>query len=88
MKGENKMSQSEVLELINQYNSTDRKVIKSNLQRIMTKYRFKPKDIMTLGFACKQVYGWTTLSNPTMPLFPQALKISVAFNFNVNEFLQ
>jgi hypothetical protein len=54
----------------------------------MTKYRFKPKDIMTLGFACKQVYGWTTLSNPTMPLFPQALKISVAFNFNVNEFLQ
>jgi hypothetical protein len=77
-----------MLELINEYNSTDRKIIKTNLQRIMTKYRFRPKDIIDLGFARKQVYGWTTLSNPTMPLFPQALQLAVNFKFNMKEFLE
>ena len=38
-----------MLDLIIEYENTDRKVIKSNLKKLMKKYKFKPADIINLG---------------------------------------
>ncbi|MDD2627787.1 MAG: hypothetical protein PHD20_02755 [Clostridia bacterium] len=81
-------NQAEILELINQYNSTDRKLIKLNYKRILEQYSIMPKEIMELGYQKNNVYSWSTKSSPNIPMFDQALTISVAFNFPVEEFLK
>ena len=42
-------TQAEFLQIIKQYNSTDRKIIKTNLKRIMNIQGIKPADIISLG---------------------------------------
>ena len=44
-------TQAEFLQLIQQYNSTDRKIIKANLKRIMHMYGIKPANIMSLIYS-------------------------------------
>lgn len=81
-------TQEEILNLINQYNATDRLIIKTNYKRILKEYNINPKDIMELGYQKNNVYSWSTKSSPNIPMFDQALTISVAFNFSVEEFLK
>lgn len=81
-------TQAEFLQLIQQYNSTDRKVIKSNLKRIMDIYNIKPADIAALGYTSRNVYAWTNKSTKNIPLFEQALYISTRFNFSITEFIK
>jgi len=81
-------TQAEFLQLIQQYNSTDRKVIKANLRRIMDTYEIKPADIMSLGYSPRNVYAWTNKSTKNIPLFEQALNIAVKFNFSITEFIK
>jgi hypothetical protein len=81
-------TQAEFLQIIKQYNSTDRKVIKANLKRIMDIYNIKPADIAALGYTSRNVYAWTNKSTKNIPLFEQALRISTRFNFNITEFLK
>lgn len=81
-------NQAEMLELMNQYNNTDRKLIKANYKRILNDFNIMPKDIMELGFAKNNVYAWSTISSPNIPMLDQALTIAVAFDFDVKEFLQ
>jgi hypothetical protein len=81
-------TQAEFLQLIKQYNSTDRKVIKSNLKRIMDIYNIKPADIAALGYTSRNVYAWTNKSTKNIPLFEQALYISTRFNFSITEFIK
>jgi hypothetical protein len=81
-------TQAEFLQLIQQYNSTDRKVIKANLKRIMDIYKIKPADIAALGYTSRNVYAWTNKSTKNIPLFEQALYISTRFNFSITEFLK
>lgn len=80
--------QTETLELINQYNSTDRQVIKNNLKRILIDYNIKPSDIMNLGYMKNNVYSWMNQSSTNIPLFDQALNIAVKCNFDIKEFLK
>jgi len=82
------MNQSEILQLINTYNSTDRTVINANLKRLMVEHSIKPGDIISLGYARNNVYSWTSKSSPNIPLFEQALNIATAFNFDVKELLK
>ena len=42
-------TQVEFLQLIQQYNSTDRRIIKANLKHIMDIYNIKPADIAALA---------------------------------------
>ncbi len=84
----NKETVREFLNLINQYNSTDRKIIKANLKRILTEYGIKPKQIIELGYSSPNVYSWLAPTANNIPLFTQALHISVEFNFDIQEFLQ
>lgn len=81
-------NQAEMLELMNQYNNTDRKLIKANYKRILNDFNIMPKDIMELGFAKNNVYAWSTISSPNIPMLNQALTIAVAFNFDIEEFLK
>lgn len=81
-------TQAEFLQIIKQYNSTDRRVIKTNLKRIMNIYGIKPADIAALGYTSRNVYAWTNKSTKNIPLFEQALRISTRFNFNITEFLK
>ena len=81
-------TQAEFLQIIKQYNSTDRKIIKANLKRIMDIYGIKPADIIALGYSSRNVYAWTNRSTSNIPLFEQALTIAVHFDFNITEFLK
>ena len=81
-------TQAEFLQLIKQYNSTDRSIIKANLKRIMDIYGIKPADIAALGYTSRNVYAWTNKSTKNIPLFEQALNIAVKFNFSITEFLK
>jgi len=85
-----KYTQAEILNLINQYNIKDqdtRKLIKKNYIRILEQFNIQPKEIMELGYARHNVYSWSTKVSPNIPMLNQALTISTAFNFNIEEFL-
>jgi hypothetical protein len=81
-------TQAEFLNIIKQYNNTDRSIIKANLKRIMGIYGIKPADIISLGYSPRNVYAWTNKSTKNIPLFEQALNIAVNFNFSITEFLK
>lgn len=81
-------TQAEFLQIIKQYNSTDRSIIKTNLKRIMNIYGIKPADIISLGYSPRNVYAWTNKSTKNIPLFEQALHIATIFNFSITEFLK
>ena len=81
-------TQAEFLQIIKQYNSTDRKIIKANLKHIMDIYGIKPADIIALGYSSRNVYAWTNKSANNIPLFEQALNIAVHFDFNITEFIK
>jgi hypothetical protein len=80
--------QLEMLKLISDYNSTDRKVIKENLKRIMWEKSIKPSDIMSLGFGKNNVYQWTNSNANNIPMFEQALTIAVHFNFYIKDLIK
>ena len=81
-------TQAEFLNIIKQYSSINRKVIKNNLKRIMDVYNIKPADIIALGYSPRNVYAWTNKSTKNIPMFNQALDISVKFNFSITEFIK
>lgn len=83
-----KYTQQEILNLINQYNNTDRKILKGNLKRILVEQGIKPKQIIELGYSSPNVYSWLAPTANNIPMFNQALTISVSFNFDVQEFLK
>ena len=84
-------TQSEILNLIDSYNikdQTTRETIKKNYIRILDEFNIQPKEIMELGYAKNNVYSWSTKASPNVPMFDQALTVSVAFDFDVREFLK
>lgn len=81
-------TQREFLELINQYNSTDRKILKGNLKRILVEQGIKPKQIIELNYSSPNVYSWLAPTAPNIPMFDQALHLAVEFGFDVQEFLK
>ena len=82
------MTQAEILQLIKNYNTTDRAIIKANLKRLMIDYNIKSADIIQLGYKPNNVYAWTNKGCNNIPMFEQALSIAVKFNFNVKKFLE
>ena len=82
------MTQAEILQMMKQYNDTDRNIIKANLKRLMIDCNIKSADIIQLGYKPNNVYAWTNKSGNNIPMFEQALSIAVKFNFNVKKFLE
>lgn len=85
---ETKYTQQEMLDLINQYENTDRKTIKLNLKRILTEQGIKPKQIIELGYTSPNTYSWLAPTASNIPLINQALHLACEFNFNIREFLE
>lgn len=77
--------QTEMLQMINQYNNTDRKLIKSNLRRILINLRLKPKDMLNLGYSSPNIYAWTANATSNIPMFNQALHLAVMLDFDIKE---
>lgn len=82
------MTQAEILQLIKDYNTTDRAIIKANLKRLMIDYNIKAGDIISLGYKPNNVYAWTNKGSINIPMFDQALSIAVNFDFDVKKFLE
>ena len=83
-----KYTQQEILNLINQYENTERKTIKLNLKRILSEQGIKPKQIIELGYTSPNTYSWLAPTANNIPLFTQALHLACEFNFDVREFLK
>lgn len=81
-------TQKELLEIINEYNSINRKIIKKNLKRIMKEKGFRSADIMQLGYSKHNTYSWTNSAVSNIPMFNQALHLAVSFDFNVKELIK
>lgn len=81
-------SQKEFLEIINKYNSTDRKNIKINLIMITKKMGIKNKQVMEdTGYTSSKVNGWFALSSPNIPTFEDALMLAVKYDFDIKELI-
>lgn len=79
-------TQQEFLKIMQEYNTMDRKIIKSNLKDIKVKYNFENADIIKqLGFKLNKVTGYFNRSNPTIPTFEDCLLLSVTFGFSIEE---
>jgi hypothetical protein len=82
------MLQSEVLEFINNYNNTDRKVIKQNLKRVMKENDFKLNDIVNLGYNRHNAAAWTNKACLNIPMLDQSLNMAVNFKFDVKQLIK
>lgn len=78
-----------MLELINQFNSTEnRQIIKQNLKRIMKEKRIKKDRIISLGYSFHNVSSWLNKANNNAPNVEQSLHIATTFDFDVRELLK
>lgn len=81
--------QKDFLEIMEKYNSIDRKIIKANLTKVYKTYGFKNQDVRTeLDMAKSKVDSWTTMSMPNIPMFYDALRMAVHFGFNIEELIK
>ena len=64
------MTPYEVLELINSYENTDRKIIKNNLKRVMKENKLKLRDIVELGYNRHNAASWTNSATNNIPNVP------------------
>lgn len=81
-------TQEQILNIIKQYQNTDRNIIKANLRRLMSEYNIKASDIIKIGFKANNVYSWTNQTSNNIPMFEQSLSIATTFNFSIEEFLK
>lgn len=84
----NTYTQSELLELMQKYNTTDRLIIKTNLQEIKKTYNFGNADIVNdLDVKEEKIKGWFNKANKTIPLFEDALRLAVRYGFDISELI-
>jgi hypothetical protein len=82
-------TQKEFLEIMQKYNSMDRKTITINLSTIYKKTGIKAKDVIeSLGFSSYKVHSWTAVSSPNIPTFDDALLLAVKYDFDIKELIK
>jgi len=88
MKDKNTYTQSELLDIMQKYNSTDRQIIKTNLQEVKKLYNFGNVDIVKdFGHKDEKVKSWFNKANPTIPIFEDALGLAVRYGFDISELI-
>ncbi|MGN0469014.1 MAG: hypothetical protein ACI4GY_09845 [Acutalibacteraceae bacterium] len=81
-------TQQELLDLIERYNSIDRKDLTINLSMVYKIHGFKNKDIIKdFGYTTYKVNSWSAMSSPNVPTFEDALKLAVRYGFSIEELL-
>jgi len=84
----NTYTQSELLNIMQKYNSTDRLIVKTNLQEIKKMYNFGNADIVNdLNLKEERIKGWFNKANPTIPIFEDALRLAVHYGFDIMELI-
>lgn len=84
-----KYTQQQILELMEKYNSIDRKRLTVNLSTVYRIYGFKNKDIMRdFGYTSYKVNSWSAMSSPNVPTFEDALRLAVRYGFSIEELLK
>lgn len=88
MDTQNKYTQAEILDLLQQYNSTPRQTIKQNLKLVKIKYNIKNPDIID-KMECKyqKVTSWFNSGNPVIPTFEDSLRLAETFGFSITELM-
>lgn len=82
-------SQEELLDIINKYNTIDRKSIKINLLMIIKKKGIKNKQIIEeTQYTPYKVNSWFAISSPNVPTFEDALMLAVKYDFDINELIK
>ena len=85
----NTYTQSELLNIMQRYNSTDRQIIKKNFKEIKKLYNFQNADIeRDFGYNLEKIKGWGNRSNPNIPVFEDALKMAVHYGFDIEELIR
>ena len=82
-------TQEEFLEIINRYNSIDRKDIKINLLTIFKKKEIKNKQIIEeTEYTPYKVNSWFAFSSPNIPTFEDALMLAVKYDFDIQDLIK
>ena len=82
-------TQQEFFNIINKYNSIDRKNIKINLIMIFKKQGIKNKQIVEdTGYTSYKVNSWFAISSPNVPTFEDALMLATKYNFDIKELIK
>lgn len=82
-------TQKEILQLIKNYDETDRKIITINLSTIYKVLGIKSKDVIAdFNYSSYKVHSWTALSSPNIPTFEDALALAVKYNFDIRELIK
>jgi len=82
----NTYTQSELLNIMQLYNSIDRQIIKSNLQLVKELHNFQNADIVNdFGYKEEKVKGWFNRSNPVVPIFEDALRMATHYDFDITK---
>lgn len=77
-----------LINLMERFESTDRKTIKANLRRMTVKSLKAPSDVIELGFSTGSVRAWFGRTSDAYPIFKNALIIANAFKFDMDEYLK
>ena len=82
-------TQEEFLNIINKYNSVDRKNIKINLLMIFKKKSIKNKQIIEeTEYTPYKVNSWFAFSSTNIPTFEDALMLAVKYDFDIHELIK
>ena len=82
-------TQKEFLEIMQQYNNMDRKIITINLSTIAKKIGIKNKKIIEdTQYTTHKVNSWFALSSPNVPTFEDALMLAVNYEFDIKELIK
>jgi len=85
----NTYTQLELLNIMQRYNSTDRLIIKTNLQETKKTYNFGNADIVNdLGYKEEKIKGWYNKANKTIQVFEDALRLAVHYGFDITELME
>ena len=82
----NTYTQAELLKFLQTYNSLDRMQIKQNLKEIKRQHNFQNIDIVTrLNENENKIKGWFSKASPNLPSFEDLLRLSIEFEFDLEE---
>ena len=82
-------TQKEFLEIMQKYNSMDRRTITINLSMISKILGIKNKQVIEdTQYNAHKVNSWFALSSPNVPMFEDALWLSVLYDFDIKELIK
>lgn len=82
-------TQQEFLEIMQKYNNMDRRIITINLSTISKRLGIKNKQVIEdTGYNAHKVNSWFALSSPNIPMFEDALWLSILYDFDIKELIK